>query len=77
MVTISLMLRNAEGEWVAMEAIFLEPTYVDMEVDLEGKRVCADDISSGQCCASSEWITSLSRRNPYTTLRDICTSKSI
>src|SRR5437762_60066 len=64
-VTLSLMLRNEQGEFVATEAVFLQSTYVNMDVDLEGKRVCADDISSGQCYASSEWTKSLAERNPY------------
>ena len=64
-VTVSLSLRDKEGVFRPSEAVFLEATYVETQLDLEGKRVSADDISSGRCYISSEWTKALSERYPY------------
>jgi hypothetical protein len=53
------------GVLTPAEIVFTGSTYVALEVDLEGKRVCADDISGAECYASSEWIRTLSERNPH------------
>jgi len=45
--------------------IFRESTYINLEVDLEGKSVCSDDISDAECYASSDWTKALSARNPH------------
>lgn len=64
-VRISLQLLGEGGILTPTEIIFKESTYVNLEVDLEGKRVCADDISEAECHAASEWIRALSARNPH------------
>jgi hypothetical protein len=64
-VKISLQLFGEGGVFTPTEMIFRESTYVDLKVDLEGKRVCADDISGAECNASSEWIRALSEQNPH------------
>ena len=64
-VRISLQLLGEGGVLRPSEIIFKESTYVKLEVDLEGKRVCADDISDAECRASSEWIKTLSDQNPH------------
>jgi len=64
-VRISLLLRR-EGEALEpAEMVFRESTYVEVDVDLDGKRVCADDIADAQCLASSDWMRKLSERNPH------------
>jgi hypothetical protein len=44
--------------------VFKGSTYIVLDVDLDGKRVCADDISGAECHASSQLIRALSERNP-------------
>ncbi len=64
-VKISLQLLGESGVLRAMDLIFKGSTYVSVEVDLEGKRLCADDISGAECYASSEWQRTLSERNRH------------
>jgi hypothetical protein len=64
-VRISLQIRDNGGVMTPASIVFTGSTYVALEVDLEGKRVCADDISGAECYASSEWIRTLSERNPH------------
>ena len=64
-VKISLEMLGEGGALTPAEMIFKESTYVALDVDLEGKRVCSDDISSAECYASSEWTKSLSEKSPY------------
>lgn len=64
-VKIFLQLLGDIGVLTPTEIIFKGSTYVKLEVDLEGKRVCADDISDAGCRASSEWIKTLSDQNPH------------
>jgi hypothetical protein len=65
LVKISLQLLGEGGLLTEADLIFKGSTYVKLEVDLEGKRVCADDISDAECYASSEWTRALSERNPH------------
>jgi hypothetical protein len=44
---------------------FKDPTIVDLNFDLTGKQLCADDISSADCQTSSDWISELSRNSPH------------
>jgi hypothetical protein len=64
-VRISLQILGEGGALTPTDIVFTGSTYVALEVDLEGKRVCADDISGAKCYASSEWIRTLSERNPH------------
>jgi hypothetical protein len=64
-VRISLELQGDGGILRPTNMVFIGSTYIVLEVDLEGKRVCSDDISRAACYASSDWIRSLSERNPY------------
>jgi hypothetical protein len=64
-VKISLEMLGEGGALTPAEMIFGGSTYVALDVDLEGKRVCSDDISSAECYASSEWTKSLSEKSPY------------
>jgi hypothetical protein len=38
------------------KVVFKECMFVRMDMDLEGKRLCADDICTGQCVRTSEWM---------------------
>jgi hypothetical protein len=62
-IRISLQLRRGQGVLTPAELVFRESTWVSIEVDLEGKRVCADDISDADCRASSDWMMALSNQN--------------
>jgi hypothetical protein len=64
-VRISLQMLGKGGGLTSTDIVFTGSTYVALEVDLEGKRVCADDISGAECYASSDWIRTLSERNPH------------
>lgn len=64
-VRISLQLLGQGSDLNPIDIIFRGSTYIEMDVDLEGKRVCSDDISDGECYASSAWIESLSAKNPH------------
>jgi hypothetical protein len=65
LVKISLQLLEEGGALRPVDLVFEESTYVKLEVDLEGKRECSDDISDAECSAESEWLRTLSERNPY------------
>jgi hypothetical protein len=65
-VAIRVSLRQptpSNGKLV--DVVFLETTYFEGTVDLEGKRVCADDISTASCRTSSPWLASLAKSNPH------------
>jgi hypothetical protein len=63
-VKISLQF-GEEDTLIPTELVFVGSTYIALDVYLGAKRVCADDISGAACYASSEWIRTLSERNPY------------
>ena len=62
---VSLQLLEKNRALQSVELIFHESTYVALEVDLEAKSQCSDDISDAECSESSDWIRTLSERNPY------------
>jgi hypothetical protein len=64
-IKLSFQLYEDGGTLKAVEMVFRQTTYVEVRVDLEGKRVCADDISGAECSVSSEWTTELSKQNPH------------
>lgn len=64
-VKISLHLLGEGDAFTPIDLVFRGSTYIQMEVDLAGKSVCADDISGAMCYSSSEWIRTLSKRNPH------------
>jgi hypothetical protein len=64
-VKISLELLEEGGALRAVDLVFGGSTYLKLEVDLEGKRECSDDISDAECLAQSDWLRALSERNPY------------
>ena len=65
LVKISLQLRQESAALRPVDLVFRESTYVKLEVDLEGKSQCSDDISDAECSAESEWLRTLSAGNPY------------
>jgi hypothetical protein len=64
-VKLSLQLWDGDGTLAPADLVLHSSTYVQLDVDLGGKRVCADDISGAECHASSEWIRMLSEGNPH------------
>ena len=64
-VKISLRLLEQGGALRPVDLIFEESTYVKLEIDLEGKCQSSDDIFDAECSAESEWLRTLSERNPY------------
>jgi hypothetical protein len=67
LVKISLELIEAGRVPEPCQMIFVASTYIQLDVDLDAKRVCADDISSAECHASSEWVRKLTEGNPHDT----------
>lgn len=64
-VRISLQLLGKEGIHSPVELVFRHATFLGLEVDLDGKRVCSDDISGARCQGSSEWTRRLSAGSPH------------
>ena len=76
-VKISVGLRGPGEVFTPTEIIFKDTAYIASDVYLAAEHVCADDISSGCCYASSDWIKSLSERNPYDSFDGYFTSRPI
>ena len=64
-VKLSLELIDANGVLEAKYLTFRSSTYLKLEIDLDGKRLCSDDISIAECLTSSEWIRELSAANRH------------
>jgi hypothetical protein len=65
LVKISLKLLEKDGILKPVDLLFRESTYIKLEVDLEAKSQCSDDISDAECLAESELLRSLTAGNPY------------
>jgi hypothetical protein len=64
-VTLSLLLGKDWDSLAPTDVTFRNATYVRLDMGLDGKRVCSDDISHGVCRPSSDWLKSLSEVNPF------------
>lgn len=64
-VKMSLQLPDERGALKPVDMIFHGSTYTALEVDLEGKSQCSDDISEANCAAESDWLRTLSAKNPH------------
>lgn len=64
---VELTIRQMAGRPAAstFKLRFEECTFLTVEIDIEGKRLCADDISGAQCHRSSNWIHTLSEIHPH------------
>lgn len=63
---VATLVFQRDGGWQRPSKLtFKESTLIDMQVDLEGKRVCSDSIASASCSLTSDWIRSLSDQNPH------------
>lgn len=60
-----LTVARGKGALKPVDLIFEESTYVKLEVDLEAKCQCSDDIFGAECSAESEWLRALTEQNPY------------
>lgn len=65
LVKLSLQLLENDRTLKAYELKFRNSTYVKMELDLDGKNQCSDDISDAECMSDSEWLRALSTEHPY------------
>ncbi|MGC2420999.1 MAG: hypothetical protein WA405_05045 [Candidatus Acidiferrales bacterium] len=68
-VKISLQLLGREGVLTPTEMVFKESAYIEMDVYLWAKSMCADDISDAECYASSDWKKAVSEPSPYDVIR--------
>lgn len=64
-VKMSLELLGEGGAHTAAEIIFKESAYIEADVYLDAKAMCADDISDAECHVSSEWKDTVSQPGPY------------
>jgi hypothetical protein len=64
-IRISLELLSADGALTPAEVTFGRCAYFDADVYLHAKSMCSDDISSAECCESSDWKSTVSRPSPY------------
>lgn len=65
LIKISLNLLEKDGSLTPAEIVFRESAYVEADVYLHAKSMCADDISSAECRLSSEWKTRVSEPKPF------------
>jgi hypothetical protein len=65
LVKISLKLIGENGAHKPINLVFKESTYIKLDVDLEGKSECSDDISDAECLIESELLRTLTNQNPY------------
>jgi hypothetical protein len=69
-ISLSVQFPGERGVPRSAEVVFRESTCVKIAVDLEAKRLCADDISDAECRASSDWTMALSNQNPSDSFED-------
>src|SRR5260370_14439908 len=48
-----------------VDVVFFQSTCFEVAVDLDGKRLCSDHISSAHCYSSSPWLEELTKTHPY------------
>lgn len=64
-VVLFVTLPTLESAPVSATLKFAHSTYLEVRLDLEAKRLCADDVSDGRCFSSSDWLGALAEANPY------------
>jgi hypothetical protein len=64
-VKVSLKLLGDGGSLTPAEIIFKESAYIEADVYLQAKSMCADDISDAECYESSDWKNTVSQPGPY------------
>ena len=62
---ISAELQTDRNALEPARIVLLGCTYIELVVDLDGKRACADDISSAACYMDSDWTRNLKQQNPH------------
>ncbi len=68
-VKLSLELLGEDGVLSPIEVTFRECAYIQADVYLEAKRMCADAISDAECTASSDWKKAVSDPGPCDPIR--------
>ena len=71
-VTLSVLLRQRDAPPVLVDVTFLQSVYCSCDLDLEGKRLCSDDIESASCNASSSWRDEIVRGHPGDSFDEYC-----
>jgi hypothetical protein len=62
---LRVALRGPQSTLRMVQVEFLEVAIVEASIDVDAKRVCADDISGASCTARSNWIEGLAKDRPY------------
>jgi len=62
---LRVSLRGPQNTHRMVQIEFLEVAIVEASIDVDAKRVCADDISDACCTARSPWIEGLAKGRPY------------
>ena len=63
-VKLSLELPGEDGSLTPAEVIFKECVYLQADVYLEAKAMCADDIAGAGCYEVSDWKSAVSEPRP-------------
>lgn len=64
-IKLSLELVGEGGRMTPAEVMFKDCAYVEANIYLQAKRLCADDIAGAECNVSSDWKNSVSEPGPY------------
>jgi len=64
-VRVRVGLRQLSAGPRLVDIVFLDSTYFESKIDLEGKRVCSDDIAAAGSYGASSWLQELARSSPY------------
>ncbi len=64
-IRLALELRGEGTDLARVDLLFDGATYLRLTIDVEGKRVCSDDISGAVCSRESPWLTELREANPH------------
>ncbi|HKV77481.1 MAG TPA: hypothetical protein VJP02_05040 [Candidatus Sulfotelmatobacter sp.] len=67
---VKLSLQLLEGDALTPATVtFRECVYVEAQVYLQAKQMCADAISDAECYSSSDWKNAVSEPSPYDPIR--------
>lgn len=63
---LRLQMWRAKGQPLQRARLLLKNAAIlSLNIDLDGKRLCADDIATGFCSQSSAWFDELKKAMPY------------
>jgi hypothetical protein len=65
-VILNLLMWPAIGQaLVPVKLVFQNCSLLKLDMDLDAKRTCADDIASGMTMVTSDWIDDINKQHPY------------